>query len=468
LKRVAVIGAGVSGISFCYYLEKISTAPVEIRVYEKSNRIGGLVETIRTDGLIIDTGPDCFILEKPVPLEIAKELGFEGDVVHAVEETKGTYIYAGGRLHIMPEGLMTLVPTKFLPFATTGLFSFAGKLRMLLDLFLPRGNKEDETLAEFVRRRLGEEALNKLATPLVAGIYGSDPESMSLRATFPRFLEMEEKYRSLILGFLNQRKKMKKKKGSAENPRSYFLSFRYGMAELCEKMVESLKNTEFRFGTTVRKVDYSGGKYSVITDNGSNEYDAVVFAVPAHTAAVILPEELSMVSEKLSSYTYNSVATVNFVFDKRSFSAELKGHGFVVENKADISISAATFITNKWPERAPEDKHVIRVFVGGGSKSGLAEMEEEKITEIALKDLFKVLNSKPREPEEIYVRRFIKAMPQYDSGHLKRVEEIESVLKDMKGLFLTGSYLRGIGVPDCIKQGMMTAEKVKEFLNRLM
>lgn len=463
-----MIGAGISGISVCYHLEKIFKKPIEIWVFEKSNRIGGLVETIRTDGFVLDTGPDCFTLEKPIPLEISKELGFADDVVHTIEETKGTYIYSGGKLHIMPEGLMTLVPTKFFPFATTGLFSFKGKLRMLLDLFLPKGNKDDETLAEFVRRRLGEEALSKLATPLVAGIYGSDPESMSLRATFPKFLEMEEKDRSLIIGFLRQRKKMKKKKGSTENPRSYFLSFKYGMAELSEKMAESLKNTKFYLETTVIKVEYSGKGFRVITDKGSYQFDAVVISAPAYTAKNILPEEFYKLSEKLSSYNYNSVATVNFIFDKKRFPVELKGHGFVVANDADLDISAATFITNKWPGRAPEDKHVIRVFVGGGKKSSLAELKEENIVEISFRDLFKVLNAKPKDPEGIFVRRCINAMPQYELYHLKRVEEIETELKKMKGIFLAGSYLRGIGVPDCIKQGKMTAEKVKEYLNALM
>ncbi len=464
--EIAVVGGGISGIAACYYIEKFIGGRARISLFERSKKAGGCVKTVYEGDFVFECGPDCFIIEKPAPLVIARELGNENEVVSTLEAFKGTYIFADGRLHRMPEGLMTLVPTKFWPFVTTSLFTFTGKFRMALDLFLPRGKFEDETLASFVRRRLGEEALYRLATPLVAGIYGADPENMSLKATFPKFLEMEKNYRSLILAMLDAKRKasrnhkVKKKKINL----TYFLSFRKGMGQLPYMMLSSLRFTEFSANMRCKKIERNRSGYKLIFQDGSvRDFDIVIIATPAYITAELIPDEFGEVKELLSGIPYNSVATVNLVFDIKQVRGNLPGHGFVVSGDSELDISAATMITNKWPSRAPEDKVMIRVFLGGGKKSHIAGLSEDELKEIALKDLRRTLPFISGDPEKTQVNRFINAMPEYRPGHIEVIEKIEKALEEEKGIFFAGSWLKGIGVPDCIKTAESVAVKVKEL-----
>lgn len=459
---VAVIGGGVSGLSVCYRLERI-LPEAAVDLYEAESRPGGKVGSVRKNGFVFELGPDCFVREKPLPLQVAEETGNREAVINTIEENRGTFIYARGRLHELPEGLMSFVPTKFLPFVKTGLFSWPGKFRMALDLFLPRGKNDDPTLADFVVRRFGREAAERLAAPLVAGIYGSDPEELSLKATFPRFLDMEEKYRSLIIGFLAARRRANKKhQGSTEL--SYFLSFKEGMQQLIEILMNNLGRTRIYTSRPVARIESADGRLAVVDREGKKSiYDAVVLAVPAFAAAEILPESMQAAKSLLKEIKYNSVATVNLVFRQERIGKVLTGHGFVVAENEDLTISAATFMSNKWPFRAPEGYCLIRTFIGGGKKSYLAALSEEELIRFSIEDLNKVIKLKA-EPEEAYVARYLKAMPLYAPGHLERVEVIFKEVSRIRGLFLTGSAYLGIGVPDCMRQGFESAEAVARFL----
>lgn len=462
--RVAVIGAGISGISTCYKLEKL-ISDVQIDLFEADEEPFGKVRTLRKDGFLIEAGPDCFVKEKPVPIAIAKELGFENEIIGTLEENKGTFIYAGKKLHPLPEGVISFVPTKIVPFLKTGLFSLKAKARMALDLFIPRANIDDETLAGFVRRRLGKEALDRLAAPLVAGIYGADPEKLSLKATFPRFLEMERKHRSLIIGFINARKKVSSLPNRDGNL-SYFLSFKEGMSKLPEEMLRSLKRTRLHLKREVSMIEKEGQLFVVSDSNGVKErFDAVVIAVPSYVAAQILPENLKKAKSLLQEIEFNSVATVSMVFKSKDVNSHLKGHGFVVAEGEDLKISAATFFTNKWPYRAPEGYSIVRTFIGGGKKSYLAFLSDDELLKISLEDLRTVVGITDAEPCDVFIYRFIKAMPQYSPGHLERIGKINNEVEKTAGLYLTGSSYHGIGVPDCINQGFLTAEKLATYLN---
>lgn len=461
--RVAVIGAGISGISLCYMLEKV-LPQVSIDLFEKDNLLFGKTRTIRKDGFILETGPDCFVREKPLPIQIAEELGFSEDIVGTNEETKGTFIYSGGRLHPLPEGLVSFVPTRIAPFLKTGLISPAGKVRMLADLFLPPGKDEDPTLAEFVRRRLGKEALDKLASPLVAGIYGADPEKLSLKDTFPRFIEMERKHGSLIRAFLKAMKSASRKKAE-KNRLSYFLSFRNGMQQLPEGILKSLKRTSVHTSTEVTKLEKADSVvYLFDIEKRKKAYGAVVITAPAFIASEILPDALSEAKSLLREIKYSSVATVNLIYRNSELKEPPVGHGFLAARGEDLGISAATFMTNKWPFRAPDGYTVIRTFIGGGNKSYLAYLSEEELINMSIRDLRKVMPVLAAEPEECVVSRFLDSMPQYEPGHQRRLNRIFSDLRNASGIFLAGSAYGGIGIPDCMKNAFETAREVADYL----
>ena len=472
-KRVAIIGGGATGIAAAHFLEEKldENAGVEIVLFESTDRLGGAVRTVQKDGFVIEGGPDCFIADKPSPIRMAEKLGFDDDLVNTQEDNKGTFIYADGKLHRLPEGVMTLVPTKFWPFVTTSLFSWPGKIRMGMDLFIPRGRSDvDEPLASFVLRRLGREALEKLADPLVAGIHGSDPETMSLKATFPRFIDMEKNHRSLILASLAARKRMKEfQKKLAERPgpkRTFFVSFRYGMQELTDRMAEALSRTVVRLNTPVASVKPVDGGFDVITRTGERQrFDAVVMCAPAFAAAAMLADADPDMAAVLSEIPYSSSATVNFAFKKEKLGVDLKGFGFVVPSSAPTRVLAGTFASNKWPYRAPEGYVLIRAFVGGARKGEYAELPEADIEDLALKELRSILGI-TGDPEFSMVFRWPRSMPQYTIGHLERVERIARRAERIPGLVVTGTYLTGVGVGDCLNYGQKAAEEVVAFLSR--
>lgn len=470
-KRIAIIGGGATGIAAAHFLEEAlrDRSDVDIVLFEAADRLGGVIRTEVRDGFVIEGGPDCFIADKPSPIRMAEKLGFDDDLVNTQEENKGTFIYADGKLHRLPEGVMTMVPTKFWPFVTTRLFSWPGKLRMGLDLVIPRNRSgEDEPLAAFVKRRLGREALEKLADPLVAGIHGSDPETMSLRATFPRFIEMEEKHRSLILASLAARKRVKefqKKLATSAKPRrTFFVSFRYGMQELVDRMVASLARTQVRLATPVEAVERDGDGFLLRLPGGEGErFDHVVVTAPAYAAAAVLRGIDGRLAEVLEAIPYSSSATVNFAFRTEELGVDLTGFGFVVPSSAPTRVLAGTFASNKWPYRAPEGYALIRAFVGGARKGELAELPAAEIERLALEDLRAIVGI-TGSPEFAVVSRWPRSMPQYTVGHLARVEEIEARASTVPGLVVTGTYLRGVGVGDCLNYGKEAAEAVAKLV----
>lgn len=461
--KVAVIGAGASGIGFCYRFQKLMPE-TEIHLYEKSERLFGKVKTIRKNGMIFECGPDCFVRDKPTPLSVAEEIGISDQLVSTREEKKGTFIFSRNRLFELPEGVISFVPTKFAPFIKTGLFSPLAKIRMGLELFIPRSSKEDETLAEFVLRRFGKEALDKLAMPLVAGIYGADPYELSLRATFPRFLDMERKYGSLIKGFLKSRKNATKNSHKFSNY-SYFISFKQGMQQLFEAMADSLLKTRIFFHTQITKVNFDGRFFRLLAKNKDiqDTYNAVVIATPAYVASEILPDFLSEVKVILKNIKYNSVSTVNLVFKENELETEVKGHGIVVAGNENLNISAVTFISNKWPQRVNDGYFMLRTFVGGGKKSYLANLGEDELVKLSLTDLKVLLPGFNAKPYDLQVSRFLNSMPLYEKGHLEKIEKVFKKISSVPGLFLTGAAYKGIGISDCLKHSFEVAEKVAAF-----
>lgn len=473
MKRIAVIGAGIAGLSTAYYLYKLSQQagkPIQITLLEKEQRMGGSILTEEVDGLLMEGGPDCFISEKPWALRLCRELGLEGEVIGTNQEFRRTFILWAGRLHEIPEGFMLLAPTSLRPFVTSSLFSFLGKLRMGLDLVIPRkSSEEDESLADFVRRRLGREALERIAEPLVAGIHAGDPETMSLKSTFPRFIDLERGYRSLIWG-MRQRKKQ-----FATISASYtmFITLKQGM----EGMILALTNAllpdccstgqevigiERIAGTTTQKPGYRLG---IKGQKRTLEADAVVMATPAFSAAELLQDMDNVIARHLNTIPYCSTATINLVYERSQIRHPLDGYGFVVPRLEKRNIMAATFNSVKFSGRAPRGKVLLRCFVGGAKNEAIVSWGDARLLAAVRGNIEEILGIRG-EPQLTRIYRWKRSMPQYTLGHEERLARIEQGVLKLPGLFLTGSAYRGIGISDCIHQAELTAEQCLKFIKK--
>ncbi len=450
---------------------------VEVRLFEKSPAVGGKIATERVDAagstFVVDGGPDCFLTEKPAVHRIAKLLGIFDDELPTDDSRKKTLILSRGRLFEMPDGVMMFAPTKFVPFATTGLFSWPGKIRMGMDLFIPpktvpEGELNDETLESFVVRRMGRECLDRLAEPLVGGVHASDPAVMSLAATFPRLLEMEQNYGSLMRGFLNARKKveeMRKKyppKPGAK-PRTFFTSFTAGMQVLTDGMADAVGRENITTGAAVEKIERTGDAgWRVTFADGTEELgDAVIVATESWAANQILDGVDEDITLSLSGIPSSSSATVSMAFDEAELGIDTNAFGVLcplVENRA---LMAATFSSTKWPGRAPEGKVLMRGFVGGPHNQTIMEKSDEELADIVLGELQSILGV-PKSATPLFTRvfRWHLGMPQYTLGHLDRVETIEERCAAIPGLAIAGGGYRGVGVPNCIESGERGVTKV--------
>jgi oxygen-dependent protoporphyrinogen oxidase len=469
VNKVVIIGGGIAGLAAANALDDKKDI-VEYTLVEKDNRLGGKIITEIKDGFLFEGGPDCFLSEKPSVIRLTQKLGLESSLLGTNEKSKGTYVFSGDKLHALPEGLMLLVPTKIIPFALSPLVSWPGKLRMGLDFILPRRKSDDdETLESFVLRRLGREALNKIAEPLIGGIHGGDPQTMSLKASFPRFLDMEKKNRSLIVAMLAARKYASRNKPRKQNlpdniPKTYFMTFKKGMGELVEALETNLKGRILR-GRAVTKVEKKENKYFVhIEKSEVLEADALILALPAPDAAELMRPLDADIARILDLIPMASSATINVAYPRKAIPGPLNSFGFLIPYVEQRKINAVTYSSVKWDYRVPDKDYVLfRTFVGGAKNSHLARESEETILQW-IKDEFKHILGITMNPVMASVYRWLDARPQYTLGHLDRMETIEQRLANLTGIYLAGGSYRGIGVPDCIKDGIKAAEDALQFL----
>jgi oxygen-dependent protoporphyrinogen oxidase len=475
MKRVAIIGGGISGLAAAHHLVELSKAnqkPVRLTLFEATSRLGGTIKTEHRDGFLIERGPDSFISEKPEALQLANRLGIGSRVIEVNKQHRRSFIVRNGRLSPVPEGFQLLAPSRIWPFVTTDIFTFSGKLRMFADLLLPRRSmncSNDESLADFVRRRLGREALERMAQPMVGGIYTADPEVLSLRATLPRFLDIERDDRSLILGMWRKGRKANNETGVSGARYSLFLSFDQGMEVLvaalakniaeCRMPSADLFQTDIRLKTKVAVVEHQvDGAWLVKTEAGETlEADAVCLALPAHLAATLLSGVAPQLSSLLRQIKFASTATVNLAYRRNEITHELDGFGFVVPFIEKRSLIACTFSSVKFPGRAPKDHALLRAFVGGALQPEMFALDEKEITrrvETDLRELLGIIG----KPLFVEVAKWPDSMPQYEVGHLDRVVEVEKVVAKLPGLALAGNSYRGAGIPDCIRSGELAAD----------
>jgi len=456
MRRIVVIGGGVSGLAAAHRVLEFGH---HVTLLEASSRLGGTIQTTHRDGFLLERGPDSFISEKPEALQLAKRLGLESQLIQTNEEYRRSFIVRNGRLRAVPEGFQLLAPSRLWPFLTSDIFSLGAKARIAMDLFLPRkgtNGTQDESLASFVRRRLGQEALDRMAQPMVGGIYTADPETLSLRATLPRFLDMEREHRSLILAMLRQGQAQKS--GTSGARYSLFLSFDRGMQVLVDEL-GSLK-ADVRLNARVESLKFD--RTWTITTNAGEQFEAesVCLAVPAYIAASLLN---GSVAAKLNQIKYASTATINFAYKRSDVNHPLNGFGFVVPLIEKRSLIACTFSSVKFSGRAPSGHVLLRAFAGGALQPEIFALDESEMAARVEADLRELLgiNANPLFTE---VAKWERSMPQYEVGHLDRVDEIEKELSKLPGLTLAGNAYRGAGIPDCIRSGQSAAESILTYL----
>ncbi len=459
--RVVVVGGGIAGLAAAHRLTELSRErgkPLELTLLEARDRLGGTIATERARGFLIEAGPDSFISEKPWALALCRRLGLEGRLVGTDDRFRRTYVVRAGRLEPLPDGFQLLAPARLGPFLSSRLFSWPGKLRMAMDLLLPRRvGSEDESLGAFVRRRLGAEALERVAQPLVAGIYTSDPDSLSLAATMPRFSEMERTHRSLILALW----RASRKAGGVSGARwSLFVTFADGMEELVRALADRLPPGSVRLKARVVGLHRDGSRWRLgLADGSAVAADGVIVAAEAHqTARMVRPLDPGL-AHLLDAIPYASSATVTLAYRREEIRHPLEGFGFVAPRIERGSILACTFSSVKYPGRAPAGRVLLRVFVGGALDEGILSEDDERIVAIVRAQLGELLGiSAP--PLLTRLCRYPAAMPQYRVGHLETVAAIERRLAQHPGLALAGSGYRGVGISDCVHSGEEAASAV--------
>ncbi|OGR54390.1 MAG: protoporphyrinogen oxidase [Elusimicrobia bacterium RIFCSPLOWO2_02_FULL_39_32] len=461
--RIVVIGSGITGLSCAYRLLNLSKEkkfPIELLVLEAGDRVGGVIQSVMVNDCVLELGPDAIFTEKRATIDLCKELGLENDLIGTTPSFRHSFIVWKNKLEKVPEGFYLLAPSRIWPFLTTPLFSWRGKLRILLETLIPRKKKfEDETLDSFVRRRLGNEALVRMAQPMVGGIYSCDPQNLSLLSTFPKFLEWEFKYGSVILGLLKEMRKFKEK--SFSGPRyTLFVSLKNGLETLIENLSRKLPQDSIRLKSEVREISLNhlqGKKFKIKGKDFEVEADALCCALSSAQSAKILKtldQELSIELEKIR---YGSGATINLIYKKEEIAHPLNGFGFVVPEIEQKIISGCTFSSVKFPGRAPLDKVVLRVFIGGKKVETLSDLSDQELANAARGDLENILGIKAK-PISTVISHHKNALPQYGLGHKELVEKIRQKAANFKGLVLAGNAYSGTGIPDCIQSGADAAE----------
>jgi oxygen-dependent protoporphyrinogen oxidase len=471
--RIAVVGGGIAGLAAADRLVELSREHhwrIDLMVLEGSRRLGGSIATERTDGFVIEAGPDSFISEKPWALQLCQRIGFTQRLVKTRDEHRRTYVVHNGRLHPLPDGFLLLAPTRLWPLVWSRLFTWPGKLRMAMDLVLPRGRpRSDESLGAFVTRRLGREALERVAQPLVGGIYTADPDSLSLAATMPRFLEMERRSRSLIWAMWSQQRRAPAAARAASGARwSLFVSVDDGMQSLVDALAQRLPEGTVRLGTAVaalhQQPQRAERRWMITSADGSRlGVDAVVLASPAHQSARLLGPLDPQLAEELQGIPYASSATVSLAYRTEQIPRPLDGFGFVVPLVEARSIVACTYSSLKYPGRAPDGSVLLRAFVGGAMQQQLFDQDDTSMAESVRRELRELLGI-TSEPLLTRIHRHPQAMPQYCVGHLDRMQRIETCLARHAGLALAGNAYRGVGIPDCVHSGELAAEQVTRQL----
>jgi protoporphyrinogen/coproporphyrinogen III oxidase len=451
---VAIVGGGIAGLSAAWELQQRG---VSACVLEAASRPGGVVYTERFEGWTIDGGPDSILIQKPAAVALCRELGL-GDRLHPTLTPRTAYVLRDGALHPILEGSALGFPIRLAPLAASSLFTVRGKLRMAMEVVVPRRRDDgDESIASFVRRRFGDEAVDYLAEPLLAGIHAGNVDRLSTRALFPRLLEVERTHGSVVRGF--------RALHVTPSAQGAFVSLPGGTMELVEALAAALTPDTIRLGARVSELRRAHG-FAIETAGGVVQARAAILAVPAYTAAGLLRSVDTTLSGLCETIPYASTATVAFGFRREQIDHPLQGTGFVVPRVERNPLLASTWVSSKWPGRAPDGHVLLRAFLGGGRDPHRLDRSDAELRDTARDELAEVLNISGDPVFEPRVYRWTRQSPQYEVGHLERVAAIEQQLAMVPGLFVAGSGFRAIGIPDCVQDGRTQAARACDFLAR--
>ena len=463
-KRVVVVGAGITGLSAAFKLsELLSGKNAEIKVFEANASAGGTIKTRLIEGCLLEDGPDSFITAKSGAIDLCERLGLIDELFNTNPQSRRTLVVSGGRLHPLPEGFMLMAPSRVWPVVSSPLFSLTGKLRMTMELLVPPlSDDRDESLAEFVTRRLGAEVLEKVAQPMICGIYGADPRQLSLKSTMPRFQEMERKYGSVIRGLLC----MPAPAGDSGARYSMFATLKDGLGSLIRSIEARLPPGSIVLSRAVKDVfrDLESGSFRVVLDNDDSvRADAVIVATPAENASKLVFSIDRRLSGWLSSIRFASSAVLNLIYRQHDISNRMDGFGFVVPDSENLCFNACTFTSVKFPHRASPGLVSVRLFLGGMLHKHILDCDDQFLISRAVSELGKLIRA-TGEPLYRELVRHPRRMPQYDVGHLGLLERVERRVAALPGLEIAGSSYHGVGIPDCVASGEKAAAGVYGYL----
>jgi oxygen-dependent protoporphyrinogen oxidase len=482
--RAAIIGGGIAGLSAAYELEKARAVHpgIQYTLFESRDRLGGSLATEIVGGTVLERGPDSFLKEKPAAAELCRELGLGSELIPSNDTARKTYIVVNNRLVALPDGLMFLVPTKLLPTAFSPLFSLGTKLRMGIELLHPpRPSTADESVAALVERHFGRETVDRLADPLLSGIYGGDAAQLSARTVLPKLVEMEEQYGSLTRGMLAAHKKMKAamaaRAAAAKSnppaamaaPRSIFTTLRGGLQQLVNALQARLDPLSIRLTTPVSAVERTPAGWAVTHGGETSLYDAVIFACQAFSAGSLLADVDADLGRELENIPYSSSITVNLVYEEAMLGRLPDGFGFLVPQSSGRAMLACTFAHRKFLGRTAAGKAVLRAFLGGMRNEALIAEPDNVLIATVRRELSEILGARivgvHIEPQFVQVNRWRRAMAQYAVGHQERMQRIREHVAQLPGLKLAGNAYDGIGIPDCIRLGRQAARELVATLS---
>ncbi len=470
MKRVVIIGGGISGLAVAHRLTELSherQVPLDITVLESQSRFGGVIETVEREGFILEGGPDAFLAQTPWARDLCRRVGLEHELIETQRESRRSFIVQRGKLLPVPEGFYLIAPSSLSAVFQLPFLSWRGRIRMACEPFVPvRAEEQDESVGSFISRRFGQETLTRIGQPMIAGIYTADPDRLSLQATMPTFHEMERQHGSVIRALRARARASNGRsvstspaqQGGTSGPRyGLFLSLRRGMGSLVEALLRQMHGVALHHSSPVTRIASSGCAWTVTLHDGRTlRADRLCLALPADKAASLLEPCARDLARQLAEIPYESVATVNLGFRQADAPQALAGFGFVIPASEGRRLVGCTCSSVKFSGRAPQGMVLVRAFVGGALHRELFHLDDAAMTQMVREELRDLLGIRA-DPVTLAVHRYPHAMPQYHVGHLARVAAIEETVRRYPGLHLAGNGFRGLGLPDCIRQAEQTA-----------
>ncbi len=461
---IVIVGAGITGLSAAHRLfesaREKGRRPPRVRVLEASSRVGGLIRTERRDGILMEEGPDGIVAHKKAGLDLVRRLGLEGELIAPRPVANSFELAHNGRLHALPQGFVMLAPTRLGPILGSALFSLRGKLRLMAERWVPKNAEpeEEESLRDFVIRRFGKELYERIAEPVVGGLFAADAGKLSAEATLPRFTAMERSRGSVTRGILEAMAA----RGAKSPPQ---LSLSTGMERLIESLTESLPDGIVRTGVAVADLSRSQKGWLLQTASGPLQAEAVMIATPPHAAAPLLRSELPELAESLETLQFASCASVHLVYPRSAWPSEIPSHGFFVPRGESATILACSYSSLKFAGRADLDRIVVRTFLGGALRPDTLQEDDDSMIRRASDDLRQLVGL-GKEPTTARVFRHPRAMPQLNLGYPTWRKKIEESLAELPGLLLAGSALGAYGIPDCVSSAEQGADSLLDFVER--